>query len=88
MPSDQGQPQTGGAACPLLATKSNSDLQKQEDKQLMDELEENFHISRMELIAFEFNVLVSLEMVLYLPESRSRPTTTAWCSSPEPSGPS
>ncbi len=36
-------------------------------------LEERFRISRRELIAFEFTILVALEMALYLPESKVMP---------------
>ncbi|XP_076840425.1 CDK5 and ABL1 enzyme substrate 2 [Brachyhypopomus gauderio] len=61
------------AACLLLAAKISSDLRKPEVKQLIDKLEERFRISRRELIAFEFNVLVALEMALYLPESKVMP---------------
>ncbi|XP_051961920.1 LOW QUALITY PROTEIN: CDK5 and ABL1 enzyme substrate 2-like [Xyrauchen texanus] len=61
------------AACLLLAAKISSDLKKQEVKQLIVKLEESFRISRRELIAFEFTVLVALEMALYLPESKVMP---------------
>ncbi|XP_073679473.1 CDK5 and ABL1 enzyme substrate 2 [Garra rufa] len=61
------------AACVLLAAKISSDLKKQEVKQLIDKLEERFRISRRELIAFEFTILVALEMALYLPESKVMP---------------
>ncbi|KAF4096875.1 CDK5 and ABL1 enzyme substrate 2 [Onychostoma macrolepis] len=61
------------AACILLAAKISSDLKKQEVKQLIDKLEERFRISRRELIAFEFTILVALEMALYLPESKVMP---------------
>ncbi|XP_048033411.1 CDK5 and ABL1 enzyme substrate 2 [Megalobrama amblycephala] len=61
------------AACLLLAAKISSDLKKQEVKQLIDKLEERFRISRRELIAFEFTILVALEMALYLPESKVMP---------------
>ncbi|XP_051518612.1 CDK5 and ABL1 enzyme substrate 2 [Myxocyprinus asiaticus] len=60
-------------ACLLLAAKISSDLKKQEVKQLIDKLEERFRISRRELIAVEFTVLVALEMALYLPESKVMP---------------
>ncbi|XP_056105987.1 CDK5 and ABL1 enzyme substrate 2 [Rhinichthys klamathensis goyatoka] len=61
------------AACLLLAAKISSDLKKQEVKQLIDKFEERFRISRRELIAFEFTILVALEMALYLPESKVMP---------------
>uniref|UniRef100_A0A671KHP6 CDK5 and ABL1 enzyme substrate 2-like n=1 Tax=Sinocyclocheilus anshuiensis TaxID=1608454 RepID=A0A671KHP6_9TELE len=61
------------AACILLAAKISSDLKKQEVKQLIDKLEERFRISRRELIALEFTILVALEMALYLPESKVMP---------------
>ncbi|TRY84015.1 hypothetical protein DNTS_013562 [Danionella cerebrum] len=61
------------AACLLLAAKISSDLKKQEVKQLIDKLEERFRICRRELIAFEFTILVALEMALYLPESKVLP---------------
>ncbi|KAG7323151.1 hypothetical protein KOW79_012853 [Hemibagrus wyckioides] len=61
------------AACLLLAAKISSDFKKQEVKQLIDKLEERFRLSRRELIAFEFTILVALEMALYLPDSKVMP---------------
>uniref|UniRef100_A0A3Q1JIA5 Cyclin-like domain-containing protein n=1 Tax=Anabas testudineus TaxID=64144 RepID=A0A3Q1JIA5_ANATE len=61
------------AACVLLAAKISSDLRKPEVKQLIDKLEERFRINRRELIPLEFQVLVALEMGLYLPESMVMP---------------
>ncbi|XP_062871545.1 CDK5 and ABL1 enzyme substrate 2 [Trichomycterus rosablanca] len=60
-------------ACLLLAAKISSDLKKQEVKQLIDKLEEKFRLGRRELIAFEFTILVGLEMALYLPDSKVMP---------------
>lgn len=61
------------AACILLAAKISSDLKKQEVKHLIDKLEDCFRLSRKELISFEFIILVSLQMALYLPESKVLP---------------
>ncbi|XP_029974602.1 CDK5 and ABL1 enzyme substrate 2 [Salarias fasciatus] len=61
------------AACILLAAKISSDLKKQEVKHLIDKLEDCFRLSRKELISFEFIILVSLQMALYLPESTVLP---------------
>ncbi|XP_060750969.1 CDK5 and ABL1 enzyme substrate 2 [Tachysurus vachellii] len=61
------------AACLLLAAKISSDFKKQEVKQLIDKLEERFRLSRRDLIAFEFTILVALEMALYLPDSKVMP---------------
>ncbi|CAL8319498.1 unnamed protein product [Merluccius merluccius] len=61
------------AACVLLAAKISSDLRKPEVRQLIDKLEERFRINRRELIPLEFQVLVALEMGLYLPESKVMP---------------
>ncbi|XP_051736176.1 CDK5 and ABL1 enzyme substrate 2 isoform X1 [Ctenopharyngodon idella] len=61
------------AACVLLAAKISSDLKKQEVKQLIDRLEERFRINRKELISLEFTVLVTLEMALYLSDSKVMP---------------
>ncbi|KAI5612397.1 CDK5 and ABL1 enzyme substrate 2 isoform X1 [Silurus asotus] len=60
-------------ACLLLAAKISSDFKKQEVKQLIDKLEERFRLSRRDLIAFEFTILVALEMALYLPDSKVMP---------------
>ncbi|TSP68469.1 CDK5 and ABL1 enzyme substrate 2 [Bagarius yarrelli] len=61
------------AACLLLAAKISSDFKKQEVKQLIDKLEERFRLNRRDLIAFEFTILVALEMALYLPDSKVMP---------------
>ncbi|CAL8367176.1 unnamed protein product [Lota lota] len=61
------------AACVLLAAKISSDLRKPEVRQLIDKLEERFRINRRDLIPLEFQVLVALEMGLYLPESKVMP---------------
>ncbi|KAJ3586409.1 hypothetical protein NHX12_012807 [Muraenolepis orangiensis] len=61
------------SACVLLAAKISSDLRKPEVRQLIDKLEERFRINRRELIPLEFQVLVALEMGLYLPESKVMP---------------
>ncbi|XP_056444433.1 CDK5 and ABL1 enzyme substrate 2 isoform X1 [Gadus chalcogrammus] len=61
------------AACVLLAAKISSDLRKPEVRQLLEKLEERFRINRRELIPLEFQVLVALEMGLYLPESKVMP---------------
>uniref|UniRef100_H3AYA3 Cdk5 and Abl enzyme substrate 2 n=1 Tax=Latimeria chalumnae TaxID=7897 RepID=H3AYA3_LATCH len=60
-------------ACVLLAAKISSDLKKHEVKHLIDKLEEKFRLNRRELTAFEFTVLVALEMTLYLPEIQVLP---------------
>ncbi|XP_036177773.1 CDK5 and ABL1 enzyme substrate 1 isoform X1 [Myotis myotis] len=60
-------------ACVLLAAKIGSDLRKHEVKHLIDKLEEKFRVSRRELIAFEFPVLVALEFALHLPEHEVMP---------------
>lgn len=39
----------------------------------IQKLEERFRLSRRELIAFEFTILVALEMALYLPDSKVMP---------------
>ncbi|XP_067887642.1 CDK5 and ABL1 enzyme substrate 1 isoform X2 [Heterodontus francisci] len=60
-------------ACVLLAAKVGSDLRKHEVKHLIDKLEEKFRLSRRELIAFEFPVLVALEFALHLSENEVLP---------------
>ncbi|KAL8179616.1 UNVERIFIED_CONTAM: CDK5 and ABL1 enzyme substrate 2 [Gekko kuhli] len=60
-------------ACVLLAAKISSDLRKHEVKHLIDKLEERFRFNRRDLIAFEFTVLVALELALYLPENQMLP---------------
>ncbi|XP_043946344.1 CDK5 and ABL1 enzyme substrate 2 [Protopterus annectens] len=67
------------AACMLLAAKIGSDLKKQGVKNLIDKLEERFRLNRRELIAFEFAVLVALEMALYLPENQVLPHYRRLC---------
>ncbi|KAJ1122602.1 hypothetical protein NDU88_001087 [Pleurodeles waltl] len=57
-------------ACVLLAAKISSDLKKHEVSQLFDKLEERFRFNKRDLTAFEFTVLVGLEMALYLPENQ------------------
>lgn len=39
----------------------------------LQKLEEKFRLGRRELIAFEFTILVALEMALYLPDSKVMP---------------
>ncbi|XP_044311093.1 CDK5 and ABL1 enzyme substrate 2 [Varanus komodoensis] len=60
-------------ACVLLAAKISSDLRKHEVKHLIDKLEERFRFNRRDLIAFEFTVLVALELALYLPDNQVLP---------------
>ncbi|XP_016848952.1 CDK5 and ABL1 enzyme substrate 2 isoform X2 [Anolis carolinensis] len=60
-------------ACVLLAAKISSDLRKHEVKHLIDKLEERFRFNRRDLIAFEFTVLVALELALYLPDNQMLP---------------
>ncbi|XP_078507732.1 CDK5 and ABL1 enzyme substrate 2 isoform X2 [Lissotriton helveticus] len=61
------------AACLLLAAKISSDLKKHEVSHLFDKLEERFRFNKRDLTAFEFTVLVGLEMALYLPENQVLP---------------
>ncbi|XP_042561156.1 CDK5 and ABL1 enzyme substrate 1-like [Clupea harengus] len=60
-------------ACILLAAKMGSDLKRFEVRQLLDRLEERLRLSRRELLAFEFPVLVALEFNLHLPDHELLP---------------
>ncbi|XP_063815368.1 CDK5 and ABL1 enzyme substrate 2 isoform X2 [Pseudophryne corroboree] len=68
----QNRKQCAGV-CVLLAAKISSDFKKPELKHLLDKLEERFRVNRRDLVAFEFTVLVAMELALYLPEAQVLP---------------